>query len=44
MADFVAVHEGSTVEEMKTQPVLELYPERKYAWFGDVKGRQSWQV
>ncbi len=33
--DFVALHEGSIVGE-KTQPALELFPEEKYPWFGEV--------
>ena len=33
--DFVAVHEGS-VKEDKTQPTIELYPQEKYPWFGDL--------
>ena len=32
--DFVALHEGSIVGE-KTQPTIELFPEERYAWFGD---------
>lgn len=35
VSDFVALHEGSIVEE-KTQPTIELYPQDKYAWFGEV--------
>lgn len=38
MPDFVAVHEGSTNEAAKSQPVLELYAQEKYAWIGQVKG------
>jgi hypothetical protein len=36
--DFVALHEGSIVGE-KTQPTLELFPEEKYPWFGEVTGK-----
>ncbi|KAF2482287.1 Mss4-like protein [Neohortaea acidophila] len=32
---FVALHEGSIRGE-KTQPVIELYPQDKHAWFGKV--------
>ncbi|KAK3053330.1 hypothetical protein LTR09_005499 [Extremus antarcticus] len=33
--DFIALHEGSILEE-KTQPTIELYPQDKYPWIGDV--------
>jgi hypothetical protein len=33
--DFIALHEGSVVED-KTQPTIELYPQDKYPWFGEV--------
>ena len=35
VANFVALHEGSIVGE-KTQPVVELYSQEKYTWFGHV--------
>ncbi|KAL5387418.1 hypothetical protein DPSP01_003641 [Paraphaeosphaeria sporulosa] len=38
VADFVAVHEGSTTEKSKSQPVLELFVHEKHPWIGDVKG------
>ncbi|KAF2448424.1 hypothetical protein P171DRAFT_428504 [Karstenula rhodostoma CBS 690.94] len=38
VADFIAVHEGSTTDKTKSQPVLELFAHEKYPWIGDVKG------
>lgn len=35
---FVALHEGS-IRGKKTQPVIELYPQDKHAWFGKVTGK-----
>jgi hypothetical protein len=35
---FIAVHEGSTTDRVKSQPVLELFVQEKYSWIGDVKG------
>lgn len=40
---FIALHEGS-IEGGKTQPVIELYPQEKYAWFGHVTGEHRSNV
>lgn len=37
VTSFVALHEGS-IQGEKTQPVIELYPQDKHPWFGNVTG------
>ena len=37
VSSFVALHEGS-IQGDKTQPVIELYPQDKQPWFGNVTG------
>lgn len=34
VSDFVALHEGSIVDE-KTRPTVELFPEEKYPWLSN---------
>jgi hypothetical protein len=41
--DFIALHEGSIKGE-KTQPTIELYPQDKYEWFGDVTSIMSLSI
>ena len=36
--DFVALHEGSIVGD-KTQPTIELFPNEKYPWFGELTSK-----
>ena len=40
---FIALHEGS-IQGEKTQPVIELFPQDKHAWFGNVTGKWSIEV
>lgn len=37
VSSFIALHEGS-IQGEKTQPVIELYPQDKQPWFGNVTG------
>ncbi len=40
VGSFIALHEGS-IQGEKMQPVIELYPQEKYPWFGHGTGKHK---